>query len=317
MFSIDQYSTLCDACFRSLPKRIADNIIFDPQKLSNNHLGLVNQISGKRLSEYDEPLSRCGTKDNNNCNDYTLGFLKAVRITARHRFEEYWKDLLKDFRQSLFKRHCTATACANDRYVELFVKAGDIVGLQYQAQNGENNQFCGSNFCSAMWMSTGGYKDYIYQRPCLGSELVMEDDARCRTDYWKICSGAGGCTGSSYLKNEEFPVALRSVENENCVDCSHTTTWCKQGSCPDYTNLPLLSETNLALCVRTADCTGPQFQLHNFKTGTGEPIEMLDEVHLSFGAPLDGHLRMLSGKKSAQYPNRKVCLRRRDKRTKE
>ena len=137
-------------------------MIFDDQKYSSNQLSFKNKVSGKRFPEYDEFLSGCGSRDNPNCYDYSIGMLKAARIRARHRTEEYWRHLLQDFRKLLFKRYCTVAPCDHDRYEEFFIKVGDLVSLQYQAFNGENGQFCHADFCSTMWLSTRGFKDYAY-----------------------------------------------------------------------------------------------------------------------------------------------------------
>ncbi|XP_055331429.1 uncharacterized protein LOC129583597 [Paramacrobiotus metropolitanus] len=273
-----------------LPKKLADALVFDSQKLDMGQLGLVNRINGRRLSDYDEKLSKCGANDNNNCNDYSLGALKAARITFRIKAEEYWKDLLYDFRTTLFKGYCTASPCRHDRYQEFFIKAGELIALQYQASNGENNKFCSNNYCSTMWMSTAGYKDYAYYRQCLGDNNLNLDQSLCTDDNWKICNAQGSCDGKSILRNRDFPVALQSAANGKCLDCSTHSAWCKMASCPAYTATTITEQP----CPQAETCTGPQFQLHNFRSANEEPLEVLDEVHLGYGA-VDGHVRLVSG----------------------
>jgi hypothetical protein len=122
---------------RYMPKKMADNVVFDTQKFGNNQLGFINQINGKRLIEYDEPLSKCAASDNVGCSDYAVGFLKSVRITHRQHLELYWTDMLRDLRKNLFKRHCLLEACRNDLYKELIIRVGEPLGIQYQASNAE------------------------------------------------------------------------------------------------------------------------------------------------------------------------------------
>ncbi|OQV21319.1 hypothetical protein BV898_04803 [Hypsibius exemplaris] len=285
---------------RYMPKKMADNIVFDSQKFGNNQLGLVNQINAKRLSEYDEPLAKCSANDNNACSDYTMGFLKSVRITNRRQWEEFWKDILQDFRQLLFRRHCRLDACLNDRYEELYIHIGEPISLQFQASNAENGQFCGSNVCTAMWLSTGGHTDHVYYRPCLGDnpvELTCKHK-HCSTDQWTVCTKGSDCTLSTVLTNDHFPLALRSGATGTCIDCSDTVTWCKLATCPSYVHnsTPTLESSEELQCSESPEhCKGPQFQIHNFERGQNEPLEILDEVHFSYASKAGSPPKFLSG----------------------
>ena len=212
-----------------MSKKMSDNIVFDAYKLGNNQLGFANQVNAKRMNEYDEPLSKCAANDNNNCIDYAFGFLKSARITARHKWQEYWKDVLRDFRKLLFKRYCLFEACQTDRYAEFQVHVGERVGLQFLASNAENGKFCSKDMCSTMWLSTAGYRDFLYYRPCFRDDPLELPGDQCAEETWKICTRRGGCNPNILLTNDYYPLALRSMQNGLCIDCTETATWCKQG----------------------------------------------------------------------------------------
>ena len=113
-------------------------------------------------------------------------------------------------------------------------------------------------------------------------------------DFWKICSARGGCSETAILRNKQFPVVLQSYGNKHCLDCSGSSTWCKQAhSCPAYVNSEV---SDVDKCSQPEQCRGPQFQVHNFRLGSEEgPIEVLDEIHFSYGDKQDNQMRLLTG----------------------
>ncbi|OQV21318.1 hypothetical protein BV898_04802 [Hypsibius exemplaris] len=234
---------------RYMPKKMADNIVFDSQKFGNNQLGLVNQINAKRLR----------------------------------------------FPPAALSPHVTDL---NDRYEELYIHIGEPISLQFQASNAENGKFCGSNFCTAMWLSTAGYRDYIYYRQCLGDNPLEVPSEQCPADQWTICTKASGCTPSIVLTNDYFPLALRSAATGMCADCSSTGTWCKIGMCPAYVHNsgPTRDPNDDQQCSDAPEhCKGPQFQIHNFERGVNEPLEIFDEVHFSYASKAGVQPKFLSG----------------------
>ena len=214
-----------------MPKKMSDYLVFDMHKSRNTKLNILHQLEGKILKEYIEPSSNVDLESPQG-KTYAFGLLKAARLTLRKKVHQFWTERLSKFRD-MFIRYCHNEACEKDRYEEFAVNAAQPIGLQYLATNGERGMLCSNDLCSAMWLSTAGYTDYIYYGKCLeDNPLDAGMVEKCGMDFWKICGGWGGCLRENGpLINNQFPVLLRSNNTEKCIDCSDTATWCTQGAC--------------------------------------------------------------------------------------
>jgi hypothetical protein len=157
-------------------------------------------------------------------------------------------------------------------------------------------KFCAKDFCTTMWLSTAGYRDFAYYRSCLGDNPITVSPSECNEEFWAICTKKGGCNPNIPLTNDYFPVALRSIASGMCIDCSATGSWCKQATCPAYAhNGSPGDSTDDAIDAASETYTGPQFQIHNFERGVNEPLQVLDEVHFSYASSQVGTPKFLSG----------------------
>ncbi|XP_055331503.1 uncharacterized protein LOC129583642 [Paramacrobiotus metropolitanus] len=288
---------------RFMPKKMSDYLSFSMQASRNIKLSIVNRLDDQVLKEYIEPSSHYDL-DTNEGKTFAFGLLKVARITMKKRLEKYWNERLNDYRYLLFRRYCTAPACHTEReqYDEFVVTSGQPVTLGYLSGTAENGKLCSSDLCSSMWLSTAGYKDYVYYRgTCMDAAHPLEttDPQACDTEYWKLCTDFGRCNSGQkhVLKDSAFPIVILSNTSGLCVDCTDTEQWCRQNRCPSsalFPGYPSRPVGDIDNCLKGSHhCEGPQFQLHILGKSKGSALEILDEALFSYGGPVDKYYRFL------------------------